>query len=83
LEAKGDELSLNALALTGLAMSMDSAGFSAGKNLTDPNAYFIGALEHQIRSFNASIPYKGVSAGMFIHCVQTAYCFDLGSTIFQ
>lgn len=83
LEAKGDELSLNALALTGLAMSIDSAGVSAGKNLNDPNAYFIGALEHQIRSFNASIPYKGVSAGMFIHCVQTAYCFVLGSTIFQ
>eukprot|EP00890_Picochlorum_soloecismus_P001518 jgi/Picsp_1/2367/NSC_05830-R1_dnaj homolog subfamily c member 13 len=76
LEAKGDELSLSALAFTGLAMSMDSAA-EAGSNMNDPNSYFIGALEHQIRSFNASIPYKGVSEDSIIDsiAVRSLSCF--------
>lgn len=81
LEAKGDELSLNALAFFGLAMSMDSVEATTN-NLNDPNTYLVGALEHQIRSFNASIPYKGVSPGMLMGCRQP-YCFERQTAAFR
>ena len=62
VEAKGEELSLDALAVAGLTASLSNPVESP---LSSENKFstHIGMFEMKMRQFNASIPYSGVTKG--------------------